>query len=459
MFRATQESVQSGNPASFVAHATYLVGGLEPDSAVQILLEMAEQFHREGDWFAATETYLLLTRQYVQHPLVRQAFVRMMHYAASGEIAAGEQQNNFITNSESRWVDDPTRRPGQPGRRIQQTSGTRSLIPDHTRNNPQTDRALQLARYLSQNFPDLADEISLQFAVASALRRLGRDQDATRFYWSRGNLRFDDVWGMRARTERWLTVQDKTTLTMEQQELPMPAFVSTPTRIKPLLDGKFGGESNEPRTSESGKDQNVWQQSNLYSLTPATPRRRLSELLQTGTPVRRVGTVREERLRSMSQNFGTQIMFLHDAEYLYIGVRCPKVSDFAYQPIPEGQRLRDVGMLDQDRIEILIDVERDYGTYYSLTIDFRGWVTDTCLGAKKWNPQWKIVRNEDDAAWYIEAAIRLSELSPGLSERLMRPAVTWGVAIRRLVPGVGIECWNAENSFDLTEGFGLLVLP
>jgi len=35
----------------------------------------------------------------------------------------------------------------------------------------------------------------------------------------------------------------------------------------------------------------------------------------------------------------------------------------------------------------------------------------------------------------------------------------WGIAIRRLVPGIGIECWNAENSFDLTEGFGLLVLP
>jgi len=235
---------------------------------------------------------------------------------------------------------------------------------------------------------------------------------------------------------------------MEQQELPMPVFVSTATRTKPFLDGKFDDE----------KDSGVWRQSNPFSLTPATPRQRLSEIMQTGTPVRRVGTVREDRLRSMSQNFGTQVMFMHDAEFLYIGLRCPKVPGFDYPPIP-SERLRDVGMLDQDRVEILIDVERDYGTYYSLTIDSRGWVTDACLGAKSWNPQWYVARHEDEHAWYIESAIRLSELLPGMSEILMRPTVTWGIAIRRLVPGVGIECWNAENSFDLTEGFGLLVLP
>jgi hypothetical protein len=455
MVRTAHESKQTGNRAGFAAHAANLVSRLEPDSAVQILLEMAEQFHREGDWFAATETYQVLTRQYVQHPLVRQAFVRMMHYAASGEIAAGEQQNNAIVQQTSTWVATPSqqRRFGaNPVLQIEsnpQTSDTTSLIRDHSRNDPQTDRTLLLAQYLSQNFPDLADDVSLQFSVASALRRHSREQEAARFYWSRGSLRFDDVWGTRARTEHWLTVQDKSTLPIERQELPMPAWVSASTKTKPFLDGKFDHE----------KDRDVWQQSNVYSLTPATPRQRLSDLLQTGTPARRVGTVREEQLRSMSSRFGTQVMLLHDEEYLYIGLRCPKVQGFAYLPIAEQPRLRDAGISDQDRIEILIDIDRDYGTYYSLTIDSRGWVTDTKLGARNWNPQWHVARHEDDAAWYIEAAIRLSELSPGLSEQLMRPTTIWGLAVRRLVPGIGIECWNAENSFDLTEGFGLLFIP
>jgi len=446
---------ESSNSAGLVAHATNLVGVCSPDSAVQILLEMAEQFHQEGDWFAATETYMFLTRQYVQHPLVRQAFVRLMQYAASGEIAAGEQQSNFAVEQISKLSASPSQRQNFSGQNILQiesslqTSGGRTFIPDHTRNDPQQDRALLLAPYLSQNFPDLADDVVLQFAVASAMRRHGREQDAARFYWTRGNQRFDDVWGVRARTEHWLTVQDKSQLPMEQQELPMPALVSAPTNVKPFLDGKFDDE----------KDRGVWRQGNVYSLTPATPRQRLSELLQTGTPVRRVGAVREERLRSTSHNFGTQVMFLHDAEYLYIGLRCPKVPGIDYPPVPEGQRLRDIGMQDQDRVEILIDVERDYGTYYSLTIDSRGWVTDACWGANSWNPQWFVARHEDEQAWYIESAMRLSELSPGMSERAMRPTTTWGIAIRRLVPGVGIECWNAENSFELNEGFGLLVLP
>jgi hypothetical protein len=438
------ENTPHTSRANFVARAADMVQRLQPDAAVQILLEMAEQFHQNGDWFAATETYLILTRDYVSHPLVRKAFVRLLQYSASGEIAAEEQLVNVIDiqGPTNLWIDSAS----------QHASGIRAQIADHTRNDPRRDRALLLAQYLTQNFPDLADDVVLQFAVASTLRRHNREQDAARFYWIRGNARFDDVWGERARTEHWLSVPDRSQLPIEQQELPMPAFVSVRTQVKPFLDGKFDSEN----------DQNVWQRSNLYSLTPATPRQRLADFMQTGTPVRRVGAVREERLRSMSQNFGTQVMFLHDEQYLYIGIRCPKVLGVDYSGAaqsPDNPRFRDICMQDQDRIEILIDVDRDYGTYYSLTIDSRGWVTDKSLGAKSWNPQWYVAHHEDDRAWYIEAAIPIDELSPGLSGLIMRPTITWGIAIRRLVPGVGIECWNAENSFELTEGFGLLVLP
>ena len=148
-------------------------------------------------------------------------------------------------------------------------------------------------------------------------------------------------------------------------------------------------------------------------------------------------------------------MFLRDSEYWYIGLRCPKVPGVVYPPVVGRQRIRDAVMPDQDRVEILIDTDRDYTTYYSLTIDFRGWVTDMCLVDRNWNPQWAIARHEDDEAWYIEAAIPFS----ALSQRRVVPNTAWCLSIRRLVPGMGIECWNAENSFDLTEGFGLVVFP
>ena len=241
-----------------------------------------------------------------------------------------------------------------------------------------------------------------------------------------------------------MSVPNKSELPEEQQILPMPAIVCAYTGTKPFLDGKFDEE----------KDQNSWQRSQVYAFTPAQPRKRLAELFQEDAD-RRVGEVREERLRTLSQNFGTQAMFLHNSEYWYIGLRCPKVQAFEYPPVVSQQRIRDAAMPDQDRIEILIDTDRDYQSYYSLTIDSCGWITDARLGDRSWNPQWQVARHEDESAWYIEAAIPFS----ALSSQPMLPNTVWGVAIRRLVPGVGIECWNAENSFDLTEGFGLMVFP
>jgi hypothetical protein len=303
---------------------------------------------------------------------------------------------------------------------------------------------LLLGRFLDQHIPDLANEVSMRFALASVLRRGGWEQEAARFYQHRSNARFDDVWGMRARTEVWLSTPDPAALPIEQREAPMPVIVAPFTRTRPFLDGRFDEE----------KDRGVWQTSQVYSLTPATPRRRLAELLQEDN-TRRVGTVREERLRSMSHNFGTQAMFLHNGEYWFIALRAPKVPGFEYSFDENQPPIRDTGSLNQDRVEILIDIDRDYSTYYSLVVDFRGWVTDASLGDRSWNPQWQVARYESEHAWYIEAAIPFA----ALTQQPILPNTVWNIAIRRLVPGVGIESWNAENSFDLHEGFGLLVFP
>ena len=438
---AAQTPAPVVNRTHLATHALDLTRRLDPDAAVQVLLNMAEQFHQEGDWHAAEETYLILTKNYAPHPLSRLAFLRLMHYAASEEIMTGEFQSEGATVEVTEWIEDPRR----PGHRIEQRKVvTKEPIQLWQRMEQQTDRALSIGQFLDQNIPDLANEVSMRFALASVLRRNGLEQESARFYQTRSHARFDDVWGMRARTEFWLTIPDKSALPAEQQELPMPAMVAAYSGIKPYLDGKFDEEN----------DRNVWQQSQLYPLTPATPRRRLAELLQEN-PERRVGMVREERLRSKSQDFGTQVMFLHDAEHWYIALRCPKVPGADYSFAENQQRLRDTGSADQDRVEILIDPDRDYSTYYSFTIDSRGWITDASLGNRSWNPQWQTARQEDESAWYIEAAIPFS----ALSQRPMLPNTVWNIAIRRLVPGVGIECWNVENSFELNEGFGLLVFP
>ncbi len=146
-------------------------------------------------------------------------------------------------------------------------------------------------------------------------------------------------------------------------------------------------------------------------------------------------------------------MFLYDDRYLYVGLRSKKHTGFVYDPITDAPRSRDSDLSAQDRVEILIDVDRDYGVCRNLTVDYRGWVNDACWGDSGWNPNWFVARTEDGDSWLIEAAIPLESLAlrkPG-------PDTAWGFAIRRIVPGIGTECWNAENSFDLEEAFGLML--
>jgi hypothetical protein len=44
-----------------------------------------------------------------------------------------------------------------------------------------------------------------------------------------------------------------------------------------------------------------------------------------------------------------------------------------------------------------------------------------------------------------------------LTDQFPVPQTIWAIGVRRIVPGIGVECWNAENSFNLTEGLGFLV--
>jgi hypothetical protein len=209
------------------------------------------------------------------------------------------------------------------------------------------------------------------------------------------------------------------------------------------LDGKF--DSNYVQEGET------WSRSKLYSLTPLKQRFRLGDIM--GGKRFGPGLSRERQSLSESKNFGTKVMFMYDSHHLYIGFRCPKSSGFTYPPIPERPCSRDSNILDQDRVEVLIDVDRDYGTFYSWTVDSRGWVVDSYFGDKTWNSNCFIARAEDKEAWYIEMAIALDTLTGNLPA----PKSVWGVGVRRIVPGVGIECWNAENSINLGEGIGFLI--
>jgi len=429
---ASQGGRQAAN-AQIAASASELLRKVDKDAAVRTLLDMGRQFAETGDWDSAVDAFNLVAEQHSQHPLAKDAFRWLLQYYASAETNWRLQQKNTVTSSVSAGTGN-----GMTG--VTQTGGGSNRQVEQAR----WASAASMGQYLSQNMPDLANDPRIRFALASMQIRSGNGAAALRYFQPRGRLQYDDVWGTRARAEYWLSIENRTELPPEMLDSPLPIIRCAFTPTKPLLDGQFDKQF----------DQGTWFNAKLYPLTPNKPRKRLSELLKDETKDGKPGGIkREEDALVTSQKFGTQVMFMYDQQHLYIGLRCKRAAGFSYPPVPEKPRVRDENIDDQDRVEILLDIDRDYGTYYSITVDSRCWVVDACWGDKTWNPEWHIAHHEDKDFWYIEAAIPLESLT----NQFPVPKTVWGVGVRRIVPGKGIECWNAENSFDLTEGLGLLV--
>ena len=139
-------------------------------------------------------------------------------------------------------------------------------------------------------------------------------------------------------------------------------------------------------------------------------------------------------------DLGTQTMFRYDDDNLYMAFRCRKTPGFTYQPPDDSPRPRDPDLSGEDRVEIFIDTDNDGVVRFKLTVDYRGWAADECWGDKSWNPAWYVAREEDDRFWMIEAAIPLDQLT----EFPPQAGSAWGISLRRIVPGTGIEHCAAD---------------
>ena len=115
--------------------------------------------------------------------------------------------------------------------------------------------------------------------------------------------------------------------------------------------------------------------------------------------------------------------------------------------------MRDADLTGRDRVDILLDMDRDYQTYYRFQIDHRGCLAEDCWGDKTWNPKYFVAFNATETGWTAEIAIPLVELTGD------RPAHgrTWAANVSRIVPGKGIQSWSGPaDDTPRPEGMGLL---
>jgi hypothetical protein len=265
-----------------------------------------------------------------------------------------------------------------------------------------------MASLLRLKSPALYRTPEVQFSLASLLRQRGTHRGADRLY-----LRFDgsgagDFWKETAAGELWL---------LRPVTLPPKTIgVCKRTTVRPVLDGVLSDV--------------CWQNADEFRLS-----------------------------RSTDDNFDNGayafVMLSYDDKYLYFAASVPRDPDAPdVRPMLAG-RTHDADLRDHDRVSLLLDIDRDYATYYSLAVDQRGKTHDTCWEDTSWNPKWFVSVKADAAGerWRIEAAIPLEELTPVAPVK----NTVWAIGLLRTIPAVRLESWTQPASSDpRPETFGLL---
>ncbi len=133
--------------------------------------------------------------------------------------------------------------------------------------------------------------------------------------------------------------------------------------------------------------------------------------------------------------YAAEVTFRHDQDYLYVAARCPYPNAACRKDaIARTAENRDLNLAAADRIEIMLDLDRDYSTWWRFTVDQQGRVADDCWGDKTWNPKWHVATAADDKEWRLEIAIPFAEIMPKEQARDLPMAV----GVQRVAPGRGV---------------------
>jgi len=381
----------------------------------QAILEQAEQDPRAGEQLLAQAGTLI--RGLPSDSAGRILYQLGQQYYRNGRWQSAAEAFELLTD---RYGDHPLSRPallwlvqyysgGEAAWRIQgkqryAVQQTSAISIDASQQEDRPGRASQLGKHVEQTRPELFADPALRFPLAVAHRKQGFPGQAERFYLSRSHRASHEAWRTCARGEQWLAKPEGLP--------PKPVLTCTAAREKPRLDGKL--------------DDAVWRRARPAPL---------------------------QSVHYDDAQWSGSVMLAYDAEFLYIAVNCRRAPGAAHAAA-DGPRPRDPDLSGQDRVEVLLDLDRDYASYYRLTIDHRGWVADGCWGDRTWNPNWFVAAAATPTHWTAEAAVPLEQLTgsnPGSRD-------VWAVGIQRTVPGVGFQSWSKPASTSVRpEGFGYLI--
>jgi photosystem II stability/assembly factor-like uncharacterized protein len=302
----------------------------------------------------------------------------------------------YYASGEAAWRQQAIQKVG-----AQQTT---NIAIDAEKLEDRLDRTATLGKQIERTRPELFAEPALRFPLAAAWRNQGLAKPAEQFYLAESRNADRNAWAACA--------QGEISLTDPKAKQSKPTQRCWKAAAKPKLDGRL--------------DDAIWQKVESSPLKSAL---------------------------NDDEQWPAVVAFAYDAEFLYIGISCRRAPGAKYEPAATS-RLRDTDVTGQDHVDVLIDIDRDFSTYYQLSVDYRGFTADSLWGDSTWNPTWFVAADMTDEAWTVEAAIPLDQLAP----RCPNSRAAWAVGVQRTIPGVGFQSWSTPASTNVTpQGFGYLI--
>jgi len=391
-----------------------LVEGFDGPTAGRVLYRLAQDYVRQGQWDLAADTMNLLVQQYPQHPMTPAALVWLVRYGASSEIAWRLNRDERLVAEQISAGDGtpPAASPlsedddarAQPIQAAALVERANRIGVDHERTDGRREQAIAAAKRIEELDPARAREPSVVFPLACAYRGRGLQHDADRLLLLLKQGRPLDAWSTSVAAEQWLA--------RPEGACPKPTIAVGRAATRPRLDGEL--------------DDALWQQAQRVDLT---------------------------RGAGEDEPWPAAALFAYDAEFVYFSVSCRQATGVDYAPAATV-RPRDPDLSKRDRVELLLDLDRDAATWFRLTVDAQGWTNDACCDDPSWNPQWYVAAATADGVWTIEAAIPLDQLT----RTFPRARSAWGIGLQRIAPGAGFQSWTRPATPQIQpEGFGLLI--
>jgi len=415
-----------------LAHLDYITTGMPDDDAALQLVRLANDYRTKSRWDLAEATYVETIERFPNEPATLDAMRQLLQLwvgveptwqrakqvqvsqktVVTDRAAVLSRIQRAIQNAQS----DPSSQDAQvldlqsdPVTTAEQQGRLKIGPNDEWRQGTVRnwhDQALKMATLIRRKSPQFFRTPGIQFPIASLLRQRGKGRLSDGVYRHSQRLSPEDPWRQTADSELWL---------LRPYDQPPKSLTKCRRAVKPpYLDGVLGDE--------------CWQQADEIRLLAADG-------------------------ESIASGAAAICMLSYDGSFLYLAASIPRVAGTPDDAPVLAGRTHDADLANFDRVNLFIDVDRDYATYYELNIDQRGWTREACWGDESWNPQWYVAMTADKTHWRVEAAIPFAQLAP----RPPRPGAAWAVGINRVIPAVGLESWTQPASkVPRPETFGLI---